>query len=279
MISQLLCAAPARAFAEAAGLPWVFVNPSFYLGANPARPISDDWPEMGLGLEHFLVPVIESADLVLHATDSAFDLVPTNLGAKHHYIGPLLWSPPGAVPPYLEEAGLPWALVSLSTATMPDEGELASAIVRALAGRPVRVLVTGEAALAAEAARVAGDSVHVERFVPHDSVLKHAALLVSHGGHGIVMRAMQHGVPMVLVPWRRDQPGVAFRADRLGVARVVTRSELSSAKLSEAIAEALVDRRLQGASAQAKLRLSQFSASDTGANLIEQLVDYHHSLR
>ncbi len=273
VISQLLCAVPARAFAEEAGVPWVFVNPSYYLGPNPARPITVDWPEMGPGLERTLVPVIESADLVLHATDPTFDLVPANLPVNHHYIGPLLWSPPGPTPSYLDDAGPSWALVSLSTAAMPNEEELASAVVQALAGHPLRVLMTGQAAVQADALGAYSDNVHVERFVPHDSVLRNAALLVSHGGHGVVMRAMQHGVPMVLVPWGRDQAGVAARAERLGVARVVPRSELSIARLSGAVADVLANPRVVEASLEAKTRLSRFTAADDGAHFIEELVD------
>ena len=48
------------------------------------------------------------------------------------------------------------------------------------------------------------------------------------------MKALWHGVPMLLVPWRRDQPGVAARAEHLGVAVVIGRDALGPAALSEA---------------------------------------------
>ncbi len=53
--------------------------------------------------------------------------------------------------------------------------------------------------------------------------------------HGIVAKALYFGVPMVLVPWGRDQPGVAARAEALGVARVVERDGLTPETLAEAI--------------------------------------------
>ena len=40
---------------------------------------------------------------------------------------------------------------------------------------------------------------------------------------------------MVLVPWGRDQPGVAGRAEALGVAQVVAREALSPQTLAGAI--------------------------------------------
>ena len=44
---------------------------------------------------------------------------------------------------------------------------------------------------------------------------------------------------MVLVPSGRDQPGVAARAEALGVARVIAREALSDVRLSEAVATVL----------------------------------------
>ncbi|MGW8192669.1 MAG: glycosyltransferase [Desulforhopalus sp.] len=78
-------------------------------------------------------------------------------------------------------------------------------------------------------------NVHVMGYTPHSRVLPHCRLVISHAGHGIVTKSMAYGVPMVLVPWGRDQPGVAARAEKLGTAVVVPRSACSVSKLSEAI--------------------------------------------
>jgi UDP:flavonoid glycosyltransferase YjiC (YdhE family) len=50
----------------------------------------------------------------------------------------------------------------------------------------------------------------------------------------IVMKALCYGVPMV-VPWARDQPGVAARAAALGTAEVVPRHDLTEGLLESAI--------------------------------------------
>lgn len=86
--------------------------------------------------------------------------------------------------------------------------------IEALAGQPVRVLVTvGPDHDPAELGQVAANSV-VERFVSHSAVLERSVPLVSHAGHGSVRKALWHGRPMVLVPSGPDQPGVAARAER-----------------------------------------------------------------
>ncbi len=62
------------------------------------------------------------------------------------------------------------------------------------------------------------------------------------------MRSMSHGVPMVLVPWGRDQEGVGYRAERLGVAKVVPRDVLSVDSVAEAINAALIEPTVTAAS-------------------------------
>jgi UDP:flavonoid glycosyltransferase YjiC (YdhE family) len=98
----------------------------------------------------------------------------------------------------------------------------------------------------------------VERYVAHDPVLEGAALMVSSAGHGAVMRALWHGVPMILVPWGRDQRGVADRAERLGAAVVVGRDQLT-AELLERAARHLLENPAIGARVRA---ISQRMRSD-----------------
>ena len=55
------------------------------------------------------------------------------------------------------------------------------------------------------------------------------------------MRALWHGVPMILVPWGRDQRGVADRAERLGTAVVISRDQLTAERLEGAARHLLDD--------------------------------------
>lgn len=270
LLSQLFCVVPVSRFAAETGVPWVFLNPAYYIGPNPARAMSEDW-EMAGAFERAWVEPISRADLVLHATDPVFDVIPPGLPSHHHYIGPLLWSPEGEVPPYIDDGGRPWALVSLSNAPMPNEAELARAVVDAVAEHDLRVLITGTDALEAMAGFESHPRVFVEPFAPHDPVLERAALFVSHGGHGAVMRSMSHGVPMVIVPWGRDQPGVAYRADQLRVAEVVPRAKFNKTRVAQAVHNALTDPVVAVACRKTATRLRGMDARSSGVLLIEQL--------
>jgi UDP:flavonoid glycosyltransferase YjiC (YdhE family) len=131
-------------------------------------------------------------------------------------------------------------LVTCSTDYLGDEA-LATTAVEALADLPVRVLVT----LADAHGRLElpqSDRVRVERFVPHAQVLPRAAAVVCPSGMGIVAKATAAGVPVVAVPFDRDQPEVARRVEQAGVGVVLRRKRLTPERLRAAVTEAMAMR-------------------------------------
>jgi UDP:flavonoid glycosyltransferase YjiC (YdhE family) len=120
--------------------------------------------------------------------------------------------------------------------------------------------------------RAEASNVRVEQVISHAAVLERGALLVSHAGHGSVMKALWFGRPMVLVPWGRDQPGVAARASALGVAVVVPREAASVDALSEAVDEALADERMKAVCRSQSARLQATDPPADAARLLEGLL-------
>ena len=239
LVAALFGSGAVRLAAERRGLPWVGVNSTFYVGPNPPRPLEADFGTRMLLFRDFFAPNLDRATLVLHASDREFDFGFDGLPPHHHYMGPLFWNPIDDRPSYLTEPGDPWALVTLSSHTQ-DDVPIARASIEGLRELPVRVLLTlGEHAN--EDLGTLPENARVERYVAHDPVLERAALMVSSGGHGAVMRALWHGVPMILVPWGRDQGGVAARAERLGTAAVISREQLTAALLGTTARRLLED--------------------------------------
>jgi MGT family glycosyltransferase len=213
---------------------------------------------------------MERATLVLHATDQKFDFDFRDLPPRHRYVGPLLWNQPTPTPEYLGDPGPPWVLVALSSDPQ-DDLAIARGALAALESRPVRVLVTiGDAHDARELAPVPANA-RVERYVPHDAVLDQAILLIGHAGHGSVMKALCKGVPMLLVPWDRDQPGVAARAERLGVAVVVRRADLSVEAIGHGINKMLEDSNFRVRAAAEAHRLQGQDPATLACQFIEQV--------
>ncbi len=270
LLTSLFGAGVAQLASLETNLPWCVVNSTFYVGPNPPRALESDFSARAVPLIRYFVPRLAQAQLVLHATDRVFDYNHASLPPAHHYVGPLIWETPASVPDYLDTPGDPWVLVTLSS-QQQDDVALAQVALQVLAQQPVRVILTiGGGHQTIEISQVP-DNARVEQYLPHSKVLERSQLLLSHAGHGSVMKALWYGVPMVLIPWGRDQPGVAARAEHLGVAKVVAREQLTDVRLAQAINLVFEDRHIREAARDIARRLRTQDAVAAACELLEQI--------
>src|SRR3954452_18310654 len=90
------------------------------------------------------------------------------------------------------------------------------AVIDALAGLPVRILVTvGDAADPAELGPLPAN-VRAERWIPQAEVFTEAEAMVGHGGFCTTHGALLAAVPQVVLPLFADQPFNAQRVEELG---------------------------------------------------------------
>jgi MGT family glycosyltransferase len=83
--------------------------------------------------------------------------------------------------------------------------------------------------------------VHIERYVPQSLLFPRCDLIVTHGGTGTVLTALDHGLPMVLIPIAADQPDNARRCEALGVAQVVSPAERTPEAIRLAVRTVVAD--------------------------------------
>jgi MGT family glycosyltransferase len=156
----------------------------------------------------------DRADRVLVLTSPAFDL-PAELPPNVRYVGPVLddpdWVEPVAVPPGTE----PLVVVGLSSTHMRATADVLGRIVDALARLPVRALVTTGPAVDPVCVPCA-PNVSVVRSAPHAQLFPLADVVVTHAGHGTLLKALAAGVPTLCLPMGRDQRDNAVRAARHG---------------------------------------------------------------
>ena len=78
-----------------------------------------------------------------------------------------------------------------------------------------------------------------ERFVPHGPILARASVAITHGGMGVTQKALAAGVPVVVVPFGRDQPEVARRVEVAGAGVRLPRARLRPETLRAAVTTAM----------------------------------------
>lgn len=247
-----------------------FLNPSYYFQHPGEEFRRSDFSELGGRMyRHWLLPLANSADMVLHATDPTFDCGSENLPRNHTYVGPMFWEEPGERWNRVDEPGPPWVLISLSTSPQIGDLVIVAAAMRALKLFKLRVLVTLAPGHDLDELGDIPANVHIHRYIPHSHILPQCVLVISHAGHGIVMKAMVHGIPMVLVPWGRDQPGVANRAKRLEVATVVPKSKCNSEVLRRAISRVLDESQFKKKSLKLAERLCNSNSLERAVDRVE----------
>lgn len=219
-----------------------------------------------LGLQPLdrLLAQYERPDRVLALTGAAFDF-PAQLPPNVRYVGPQLDDPDWAepwMPPDADDR--PLVLVAMSTTFMDHADQLQRAVT-ALGTLPVRGLVTTGPAIDPEQID-APDGVTVVRSAPHREVLAHTDVLLTHGGHGTVIKGLVAGVPIVCMPTGRDQPDNAARLTARDAGLKVSKNA-SPAKIAAAVQRVLTDPSFQQAAARLGEQLH--TEADSGAALSE----------
>ncbi|MGO8695824.1 MAG: glycosyltransferase [Rectinemataceae bacterium] len=185
----------------------------------------------------------ESKDLALITTLREFDDELTPPLPRVRYVGPVFEQKPVPTGWHLPwEKGDPRPLVLVSFSTNKDQGSEAAlqGVLDALEHLPARILLTTGGAFA-PAALHAPSNAAVYGFIPHEVVLPHADLMLTHGGHGSVMAALAYGVPLVCKPSvGTDQPIIAARVEAVGVGRAVS-STAGGEELRYAVEKTLRD--------------------------------------
>lgn len=274
VITSLLGVGLGKALAEDLSVQRCFLNPSFYFGHSSDLSWTTDFSQMGGSMyRYWLLPLTKGVDLVLHATYRDYDMCPTDLPAHHSYVGPIFWEKPGEVVELLQAPGPPWILITLSTSPQPGDLAIVIAALKTVESMDARVLVTLASGHDRDDLGHVPAHVYVKGYCPHSQVLPLCRLVISHSGHGIVMKAMIHGVPMVLVPWGRDQPGVALRASRLGIAGVVPAKDCHSEAMRQSIHKVFKDNTYFERSRLLSIRLGKENGAEKAAQQIEQLLN------
>ncbi len=164
---------------------------------------------------HDLFDYLDRCTRVLVMTSPSFDFPAPRLPDNVRYVGPQLDDPDWATQrPWQRRGDEPLVLVATSS-VYQDQTAVLGRIAEALGQIPVRaVLTTGRAVEPKDVP--APPNVEVLQVAPHQQILADASVVVTHAGHGTVLKALSAGVPLVCIPMGRDQKDNTVRVLRLG---------------------------------------------------------------
>jgi MGT family glycosyltransferase len=150
--------------------------------------------------------IFRNADLRLIMTSKAFDFPIEPLPANVKYVGPVLDDPDWVSPwqnPWPSNDKRPLVVVGLSS-TFQNQRQVITNCIEALGKLDVRGLVTLGLAMENEKFTTP-QNVIVTEGASHAKIFPYADIVITHAGHGTVMRALANGIPLVCLPMGRDQ--------------------------------------------------------------------------
>jgi UDP:flavonoid glycosyltransferase YjiC (YdhE family) len=129
--------------------------------------------------------------------------------------------------------------MTLGTAMAPTRPGFMETILEGLTLAELDVVVVTTGPRRDPAKLPALPTVRVDRYIPQAHVLPNVAAAVLHAGYGSVTAALEHGLPLVLIPFGADQPGNAECCVRLGTAIALDKDAMTQATVRDAISEVL----------------------------------------
>jgi MGT family glycosyltransferase len=190
------------------------------------------------------------------------------------HTGPVLEDEKFAVPtilPWGDDDPTPLVLVSFSTGFEQRNVDKLQRTLDALAPLPVHVVAT-TGGIVAPNELASPENAIVLNYAAHDPILRRAALIVTHGGHGTAMRALRHGVPMVVIPGLAgDQPFVAAAVAEWGAGRALA-GDAEMPSIRSAAQDVLADAAYRANARQRSAMLANVDGAANAAREVEAML-------
>jgi UDP:flavonoid glycosyltransferase YjiC (YdhE family) len=300
VVSDILTLAPTLA-AEKAGVPLATLIPHIYpvvepglpffaVGLQPPRtPVGRAVWKAGqqaldIGLEHGrrdlnrqrdrlgLAPVDRfhggiSPDLALVGTFPQLEY-PRRWPAGVEVTGPMTFEIPY---PEIELPPGDEPLVLIAPSTAHDSGNhLVRTALAALAEEPVRVVATTNRVAPQSPIEVPANAILVD-WLSYGQLMPAASLIISHGGHGTVARALSAGTPVLICPIIGDMSETAMRVSWAGCGLSLPWRLCKPAPLRWATRHLLRDRSFAQVAAELATWARDNDGAARGAGLVEAL--------
>ncbi len=194
-----------------------------------------------------------------------------------HYVGPCVWNKGTQIasPAWLDELPADRAWVHVTEGTAHFQGPFVlRAAAQGLAHQPMEVIMTSgpERDPATLGLGPLAPNIRVERWVSHNDLLPRCAALVTTGGAGTVIAALQAGVPLLIVPTHWDKPDNAQRVVAGGAGLRLAPRQCTPERLRAAVQRLLSEPSFRASARRLGQRLAEAPGPPRAAELLEMLV-------
>jgi UDP:flavonoid glycosyltransferase YjiC (YdhE family) len=212
--------------------------------------------------------------------ETAFTLFPASLEAPDAGRGPVkrfrgARREPAPLPAYWPGREGPFVYVTLGTVmgNMDESKSSFNVVLEGVRDLPIRVLLTIGKDLPMDALGELPSNVHVERFVPQDDVLPHAAATLFHGGSGTMLGAAAAGVPMVVMPMFADQPQNAERVASVGAGVALEKGRATPEAIRQALTRVLAESSFRDIARKLATEMASLPLTDEVVTELERLAN------
>jgi UDP:flavonoid glycosyltransferase YjiC (YdhE family) len=115
------------------------------------------------------------------------------------------------------------------------------------------------------------ESICVAEYAPYSGLFPRVSLVVHQGGVGTTAQCLRAGRPMLIMPYSHDQPDNARRMRRMGVARVIQRSQYKPWRVARRVRKMLADAEYAEQAQKAAEEVARENGVKTACDALEAL--------
>jgi MGT family glycosyltransferase len=119
----------------------------------------------------------------------------------------------------------------------------------------------------------------VVRNAPQLELLKRAELVITHAGPNTALETLMEGKPMIAIPKAFDQPAIAARLERAGVAEVLSVRGLTAQKIRTMVLKVLNDASYRDAARKLQAEIRYDRGLGRAASIIEEATESYAEKR